>query len=163
MDSETNPPIHRRDRLDFSAMAILVVCCASWGFQQVTIKVAIAGVPPVLQAGFRSIGAGALLWLWMTLRRQTLFARDGTLWWGVAVGIAFAGEFVLVYWGLAFTTASRTVLFLYTMPFFTAVGAHWLIPHERLSRLQVTGLCLALAITAVRRALCAATIPLSLL
>jgi drug/metabolite transporter (DMT)-like permease len=97
LEPEQNPPIHRRDRLDVSAMAILVVCCASWGFQQVTIKVAIAGVPPVLQAGIRSVAAGVLLWLWMTVRRQPLFERDGTLWWGIAAGIAFAGEFVLVY------------------------------------------------------------------
>ncbi|MFH1980415.1 MAG: DMT family transporter [Pseudomonadota bacterium] len=137
--------IARRDRLDLPAMAILVVCCASWGLQQVAIKVAIAGVSPVLQAGIRSIGAGVLIWLWMAVRRQPLFERDGTLWWGLAAGVAFAGEFALVYWGLTFTTASRTVIFLYTMPFFTAVGAHWLIPHERLSPPKIVGLCLAFA------------------
>lgn len=145
MRTKPHDVTHRRDRLDLPAMVILLVCCASWGLQQISIKVANAGVSPVLQAGLRSIGAGVLLWLWMLIRRQPIFVRDGTAWWGVAAGLAFAGEFVLVYWGLEFTTASRAVVFLYTMPFVTAVGAHWLIVDERLSPAQIAGLCLAFA------------------
>lgn len=132
-------------RLDTTAMGILLVLCASWGMQQVTIKVANAGVSPVLQAGIRSIGATVLLWFWMQWRRQPLFERDGTLWWGVAVGIGFAAEFMLIYWGLEYTNASRAVVFLYTMPFYTAIGAQLFIPAERLRPLQVLGLLLAFA------------------
>lgn len=126
-------------------MVILIVLCASWGLQQVSIKVANAGVSPVLQAGIRSIGAGALLWLWMRLRGQPVLERDGTLWWGLAVGLGFAAEFVLVYWGLEYTHASRAVVFLYTMPFVTALGAQLFLPAERLRAAQVAGLCLAFA------------------
>lgn len=134
-----------RTQLDVAAMAILLVLCASWGMQQVSIKVANAGVSPVLQASIRSIGAGLLLWLWMRLRGQPVLERDGTLWWGVAVGLGFSAEFVLIYWGLEYTQASRAVVFLYTMPFYTAIGAQLFIPAERLRPVQVLGLCLAFA------------------
>ena len=53
----------RRTRLDATAMIVMVLLCATWGLQQVAIKVANAGISPVLQAGLRSAGACALLWL----------------------------------------------------------------------------------------------------
>ncbi len=53
----------QKNRLDFTAMTILVVLCASWGLQQVAIKVANQGIPPILQAGMRSTGATFLLWI----------------------------------------------------------------------------------------------------
>ena len=124
-------------------MAVLVLLCASWGLQQVAIKVANPGVSPVLQAGLRSIGATALIWTWMVVRRVPIFNRDGTLWWGIASGLLFATEFLLVYWGLEFTNASRAVIFLYMSPFFVALGAQWFIPGEQLHRVQVVGLLCA--------------------
>lgn len=47
--------------------------------------------------------------------------------------------------GLAFTTASRSVVFLYTVPFWAALGAHWLLLGERLHGAHVAGLVAALA------------------
>ncbi len=129
--------------LDFTAMAMLVVLCASWGLQQVAIKVAIIGVPPLLQSGIRSVGATIFIWLWMIVRREPLLERDGTLWWGIAAGFLFAAEFILIYWGLEFTNASRAVIFLYMSPFVVALGAQLFIPGEHLRRIQVIGLCCA--------------------
>jgi len=131
------------DKLDPAAMAILIVLCASWGLQQISIKVAIAGISPVMQAGIRSMGAGILVLVWMALRGEKLLARDGTLWWGIAAGLFFSIEFVLIYWGLKFTYASRSVIFLNTMPFFTTLGAHLLIPAERMHTRHMVGLCCA--------------------
>ncbi len=129
--------------LDLRAMVTLVVLCASWGLAQVAIKYAIQGVSPVLQAGMRSMGAAVLVWIWMLIRREPLFKSDGTLWWGILIGVLFSGEFLLIYWGLEFTSASRAVIFLYIMPFVVALGAQFLIPGERLRMNQVTGLCCA--------------------
>jgi drug/metabolite transporter (DMT)-like permease len=126
-------------------MAMLVVLCASWGLQQVAIKVAIKGVPPLLQSGIRSVGATIFIWLWMTVRREPLLERDGTLWWGIAAGLLFAAEFILIYWGLEYTNASRAVIFLYTSPFVVALGAQLFIPGEHLRMIQVLGLCCAFA------------------
>ena len=131
--------------LDFTAMAMLVVLCASWGLQQVAIKVAISGVPPLMQSGIRSVGATIFIWVWMTVRREPLMERDGTLWWGIAAGLLFAAEFILIYWGLEFTNASRAVIFLYMSPFVVALGAQLFIPGEHLRMVQVLGLCCAFA------------------
>jgi len=130
-------------------MVILVVLCASWALQQVAIKIANDGVSPILQAGIRSVGATVLLWIWMVMRRKPMLERDGTLWWGVAAGLLFAGEFLLIYWGLEFTHASRAVIFLYTSPFVVALGAQLFIPGEHLRIIQVVGLCCAFAGIAV--------------
>ena len=131
--------------LDLTAMAMLVMLCASWGLQQVAIKVAIRGVPPLMQSGIRSVGATIFIWLWMTVRREALLERDGTLWWGIAAGLLFAAEFVLIYWGLEYTNASRAVIFLYTSPFVVALGAQLFIPGEHLRTIQIIGLCCAFA------------------
>ena len=62
---------------------------------------------------------------------------------GIVIGLFFALDFLLLYPGLALTTASRGVLFLYAMPFFVAVGAHFLIPGDRLTGTKLAGLVAA--------------------
>ncbi|MFQ5340671.1 MAG: DMT family transporter [Anaerolineae bacterium] len=134
---------NQKQTLDVIAMALLVVLCSSWALQQIAIKVAIQGVSPILQSGIRSVGAAVLVWMWMTVRREPIMERDGTLWWGIAAGLLFAGEFVLIYWGLEFTNASRAVIFLYMSPFVVALGAQLFIPGEYMRMIQVVGLCCA--------------------
>ena len=140
-----NDVIKENQMLDFTAMALLVVLCASWGLQQVAIKVAIRGVPPLLQSGIRSVGATIFILLWMTVRRESFLEKDGTLYWGIAAGLLFAAEFILIYWGLEYTNASRAVIFLYTSPFVVALGAQLFIPGENLRMIQIIGLCCAFA------------------
>ena len=137
--------LNRKQALDLTAMAILVILCASWALQQVTIKVASQGVSPALQSGIRSIGAMILILIWMTVRREPILERDGTLRWGIAAGLLFAFEFLLIYWGLEFTHASRAVIFLYMSPFVVALGAQLFIPGEHMRMIQVVGLCCAFA------------------
>jgi drug/metabolite transporter (DMT)-like permease len=129
--------------LDLTAMTILLVLCVSWGLQQVAIKVANRGISPLFQAGIRSVGATAFIWIWMAVRRETMMERDGTLWWGIAAGLLFSAEFILIYWGLDYTHASRAVIFLYMSPFVVALGAQLFIPGEHLRTIQVVGLCCA--------------------
>ncbi|MBF0267529.1 MAG: DMT family transporter [Alphaproteobacteria bacterium] len=131
---------HRRTHLNMSAMALLALLCLLWGLQQVSIKLANEGVSPVMQAGIRSTGAAALLWIWMTIRGQKLLARDQSLWPGLIAGTLFAVEFLCIYWGLSFTTASRSIIFIYTAPFVVALGAQLFLPHEKLRLLQAMGL-----------------------
>ncbi len=141
-----------RNGLDAPATLILLACCAAWGLNQVAIKVSIRGIPPVEGAGMRSLAATGLLLLWCLVRGEPLFRRDRSGRHGLLIGLLFAAEFVFLYRGLDFTTASRSVVFLYMAPFFVAVGAHYLVPGERLTRsrllgltLAFTGLCLAFA------------------
>jgi drug/metabolite transporter (DMT)-like permease len=132
-----------RERLDPLAAAATAILCASWGFQQVTIKIANSAISPAFQSGLRSLGALALLLGWCGVRRIPLFAPDGTLIVGLVAGALFAAEFALIYWSLVFTEVARSIIFLYTAPFFVALGAHVFIPGERLRGLQVTGLLCA--------------------
>jgi len=125
------------------AISILLILCASWGLQQVSIKIVNQGISPLIQSGIRSAGAAVLLLIWMLLQREPILQKDGTLWWGIAAGVLFAGEFLLIYWGLEFTFASRSAIFLYLSPFVVALGAQLFIPGERLGLVQVAGLCCA--------------------
>ena len=137
--------MERKTHLDTAAMALMVVLCAAWGLQQVAVKVANAGISPVWQASLRSIGAALLVWVWASAKGIRLFERDGTLGAGLLAAALFAGEFAFIYWGLTYTTASRGVVFLYTAPFMLALGAHCLLPGEKLRPLQWLGMALAFA------------------
>ncbi len=131
--------------LDATAAATLIVLCLTWGLQQVAIKVANEGVQPVLQSGIRSAGATILVFMWCQARSVPLFDRDGTLWWGIAAGLLFGIEFLLIYWGLTFTNASRAPIFINFAPFVVAIGSHFFITGERLTGVRLVGLSAAFA------------------
>jgi drug/metabolite transporter (DMT)-like permease len=78
------------------------------------------------------------------LRGVKFFERDGSLWPGVCCGLIFGIEFVLIYQGLLYTTASRAVVFLYIAPFFVALGSYIFLG-ERLRAAQWAGLALSFA------------------
>lgn len=134
-----------KDHLDLRAVLIMLACCLCWAGGQVTIKIANTGISPVLHAGVRSILAAALVFAWSRYRSIPLFRRDRTLWPGLLIGVMFSVEFMLLFWGLSFTTASRGVVFLYCAPFVVAFGAHFLIPGDRLTLPKTLGLVAALA------------------
>ena len=131
-----------RKPADALAVSMMVVLCMCWGFQQITIKIAAAGISPIMQAGLRSIIATALLLVWARLRRIPLYGRDGTLGGGIAAGVLFAGEFVFMFAGLTLTAASRMVVFIYLAPCLTALGLQWFVPGERLNAGQWAGVVL---------------------
>lgn len=133
----------RKTHLDPLAVFLLVVLCVSWGMQQTVIKLTVPDISPVMQAALRSVVAAAAVWLWMLARRQPVFGRDGTFWWGITAGLLFTIEFQFIYWGLEFTNASRAVIFLYTAPFVVAIGSQVFVPSEKLLRLQYAGLVIA--------------------
>lgn len=131
--------------LDAVAAAIVVVLCLSWGFNQVATKLAIHDIPPLTQAAARSAVAALLIAAWCRLRGMALLNRDGTLWFGLAAGFLFAIEFILIYQGLLYTTATRAVLFIYLAPFFVVLGARIVLPADRFAVAQWLGLGLSFA------------------
>ena len=131
--------------IDLLAVVGLVGCCMSWGLNQVAMKVANDGITPLFQASARNVMAALLIWGWAWWRGIALFASDGSFWPGMASGLLFALNFMFIGPGLVLTEASRGVLFLYTAPFFVALGAHFLLPGDRLSLLKVIGLLAAFA------------------
>jgi drug/metabolite transporter (DMT)-like permease len=132
-----------RKPLDVGAYSLMVLLTALWGFQQVTIKVIAGDVSLIAQAAIRSIIATLLVLAWARLRGTPLFERDGTLKAGLLAGVLFAVEFVFIYGGLAYTNASRMVVFIYLTPVLTALGLHFLIPGERLHPAQWAGVLVA--------------------
>jgi drug/metabolite transporter (DMT)-like permease len=130
------------------AIALVVMLCLSWGFNQIAVKLALPDIPPMLQGTIRSTLALPVLLLIAWLRGVKLFERDGTLAAGLFAGLLFGFEFVLVYAGLRLTTATRAVVFLYTAPFFVALGSYQFLG-ERLSASQWGGLALSFAGVAV--------------
>ncbi len=131
--------------LDTGAASLIVLMCLLWGLNQVAIKFSLPDVPPFTQAVIRSSGGLLIVLGWVRLRGIVLIARDGTLLPGIAAGLLFGLEFLLIYAGLRFTTASRASLFIYTAPFFVALGGRWLLPGERLGGNQWVGLALCFA------------------
>ncbi|MFN7572598.1 MAG: DMT family transporter [Betaproteobacteria bacterium] len=139
------PAAPDRQPLDARAAALMVALTMCWGLQQVAIKLALPTVAPLTQAAIRSLLAGLLLLGWARWRGIALFGRDGTLAAGGVAGVLFAAEFCFIYAGLAHTSASRMVVFVYLAPILTALGLAWFIPGERLAPLQWAGVALAFA------------------
>ena len=132
-------------RLPRSAVVTLLLLCVLWGGNLAAIKIGARGVSPVAMAALRSLVAAACLWAWMRVRGVPVAPDRRTLAHGVVVGLLFGAEFCCIYSGLRFTLASRGYVFIYTQPFFTALGAHFLLRGDRLSPASVAGLLLAFA------------------
>ncbi len=135
--------MERKASIDAAGAAALIAFAVLFAFNQVTIKVVNDGIQPIFAAGIRSAGAALCLWAWMTARgRPPRLEHAGA---GLITGLVFAAEFLFLYVALDLTTVVRTSILFYTMPFWLAVGTHFLIPGERLTRVKVAGLLLAFA------------------
>ena len=130
--------------LSAGAIALMLMLCLTWGFNQIAVKLVLPDIPPMLQATFRSMGALPVLFIIGTLRGVKFFERDGTWKPGFIAGLMFGIEFVLIFQGLRFTPASRAVVFLYTAPFFVALGSYQVLG-ERLGGTQWLGLAISFA------------------
>jgi len=135
--------IVRHDRPDQRAMLLLLGCCAFWGLQQILIKATLAEIPPLWQSSLRFAAATAALMLWCRWRGIALWGADGSLGAGLLAGALFATEFLLIYAGLTYTTASRMTVFVYTSPFWVALLVPLRVHTERLRPLQWVGLVVA--------------------
>src|SRR4029078_3643764 len=107
------------------------------------IKLAIHDVPPLTQCAIRSALATLIVLGVMRLRGVPITPRDVSLAAGLVAGVLFGLEFLLIYRGLLYTTASRAVLFIYLAPFFVVIGARWFFPGDRFGLMQWLGLLMA--------------------
>jgi drug/metabolite transporter (DMT)-like permease len=130
--------------LDAVAALIMLGLTLSWGLNQVSVKLTLPEIPPFIQATVRSIGAFAIIAIWARMRGVSLNLRDGTLAGGIAAGVLFGVEFLLIFPALQFTAASRATLFIYTAPFFVALGSGFLLG-EKLRAVQWLGLLCSFA------------------
>ena len=129
--------------LDALAVVLMLVLCSCWGFNQVAVKLAFSDFGPITQCALRSIIGTAVVGAYAWRAKPEIWRSDGTWLAGLAVGLLFALEFVLVFAAVKLTTAASAVVFLFTAPFFVALGAIVFMPQERLRPLQWIGMGLA--------------------
>ena len=129
--------------MDGFGTSILVSFSLVLGLNQALVKVVNDGLAPVFQSGLRSALALVPVLLFALALRRRLSITDGSLPFGIINGLLFSGEFCLLFLALDYTTVARASLFFYIMPVWVALGAHFLIPEERLTRDKVLGLGLA--------------------
>jgi drug/metabolite transporter (DMT)-like permease len=131
-----------RKPINGQAAGLMIVLSMIWGLQQVVLKAAAPDIAPILQVALRSGIAAILVWV-LLIRRERMSFRDRTWLPGMLVGVLFSLEYLSVGEGLRHTSASHSVVFLYTAPIFAAIGLHWKLPEERLHLLQWMGIVLA--------------------
>ncbi|NVL93663.1 MAG: DMT family transporter, partial [Desulfobacterales bacterium] len=132
-----------KDYLDLHAIITLIIVTLLWGFNHTTIKYSNQGVSPVFASALRSIIASICGATYCLRKGERVFHTDIMLFHGFMVGLLFGLEFACIYFGLLYTDAARSVVFVYLSPFVVAVGAHFFLKGDRLTTLKVLGLVLA--------------------
>jgi drug/metabolite transporter (DMT)-like permease len=132
-----------RRRLPLRAGLLLGLLCFLWGAQSVSIKFSNQGMPPLMAAALRSLVAGILVWGYARLKGRDVAFPQGKARHALMIGFLFGVEFLFLYWSLVYTPVSRSLIFLYTHPFWVALGAHFLLKGDRLTPGKLIGLVLA--------------------
>jgi drug/metabolite transporter (DMT)-like permease len=136
-------PYTAKPYLDLKAIVILLLLCFLWGGNMAAIKFTIRGVEPIFAAGLRSLVASGLMLLWMSYQKESLFPRSFKKIHALVIGFLFGVEFCFIYLAMRFTLAGRAYVFLYTAPFWVAVGAHFWLTGDRLTWRRLGGLSVA--------------------
>ena len=102
--------LDRRDGVDLAAAALMLLLTFSWGLNGVAAKVSNQGFSPLFVSVARASIAALLVSLWCRWRGIALFSRDGTLVSGILCGVLFGAEFLLLFFGLAYTSVPRCFL-----------------------------------------------------
>lgn len=132
-------------RLTLRASNLAFLATFLWGGMTVSVKIALPGVPPFALAGFR-FGLGMLVVLvWACMARIPLrvTAREaGALF---CLTLLFVVQMYLLNYGIQYTLAGRSCIFISTHPFFIALFAHFVFAGDRLSRKKIAGMVLSFA------------------
>lgn len=131
-----------RVSFDGLAIALVMFIMFTWGLNQVAIKIGNRGFNPMLMAAGRAALGGFCVFLWCYWKRIPLFGRDGTLKPGILAGLLFGVEFVLIFLAMELTSVGRVTLMMNVMPFWVAIGSHFLLG-ERMSVRAFIGMCVA--------------------
>ena len=130
-------------RLPRSAVLLMLLLCCVWGGNMAARKIGSKWLAPAFGAAVRSTVAAFLLYLWMRYKRVPLFPNRSLTIHGIIAGLLFGVEFGFIFMGLQYTLASRAYVYIYTHPFFVALGAHFIFTHDRLNLPKTLGLSLA--------------------
>ena len=137
--------MERRNSIDGLGAGVLVAFMLFLAFNQIVIKFVNGGIQPVFFAGLRSLIGAATLGGWMVWRKRPVRLGLDMAGPGIAIGLVFGTEFLLMFMALDLTTVTRTAVLMYSMPVWLALAAHFLMPGERLGPVRVAGLAMAFA------------------
>lgn len=135
--------MENKDYLDIKAIIILLILTLLWGFNYPAIKYSNQGISPVFASTLRSIIASIFGVIYCIKKKERLFHTDIMLFHGFMVGLLFGLEFACIYFGMLYTDATRSIIFVYLSPFVVAVGAHFFLRGDRLTLLKILGLVMA--------------------
>jgi len=131
--------------LDLKGILTMIIVTLIWAFNYTAVKYSNEGISPVFASALRSMIAAICGVIYCMRRGEKLFHTDIMLFHGFIVGLLFGLEFACIYFGLLYTDAGRSVVFVYLSPFVVTIGAHFFLRGDRLTFLKVLGLVLAFA------------------
>lgn len=114
-----------------------------WGGNTVSVKIGLAGIPPLALAGVRFLLGGVTVLVWAVAQKLGLGVEPGKRLPMALLAAIFFVQIGCLNMGISLTLASRSALFLATYPFWTALLAHFFVPGERLESRTAAGLLLA--------------------
>lgn len=138
----------RKDRLDGTGLAALLGVTLLLSLNQIIVKEVNQGLQPVFFAGLRSLLAVGFVWAFLKWRGLTGRVRLVDWQPGLAIGAAFAAEFLCLFMALDLTLVSRAAVIFYSMPVWMGILGHFWLPGERLTPLRALGLVMAFVGTA---------------
>lgn len=139
-DAPTGGPAQRS--VDAQLVWSMVFITAIIGLNSSTIRLLVQGMAPIMGLCLRGLIGLVPLTLYGWWRGERLAVR-GAAWHLFISSVFFSAEFIFMYVGARYTTAGRLTIFINTAPFFTALGAHYLLPGDRLHWRKAAGLLLA--------------------
>jgi drug/metabolite transporter (DMT)-like permease len=134
-----------KEYLDLTAIVAIIILTLLWGLNYTAVKFSNQGIAPVFASALRSVIASICGVIYCLRKGERLFHTDIMLFHGFMVGLLFGLEFACLYFGLLYTDAARSVIFVYLSPFVVAVGAHFFLKGDRLTVLKTLGLVFAFA------------------
>jgi drug/metabolite transporter (DMT)-like permease len=114
--------LENKEYLDLKAVIIIIILTLIWGTNHPAIKYSNQGVSPVFASALRSVIASICGVIYCIKKGEKLFHTDIMLFHGVMVGLLFGLEFACIYFGLLYTDAARSVVFVNMSPFVVALA-----------------------------------------
>ncbi len=130
-------------RINPNYVALLALLVIIWGSSFALSKIAIYDVDPVWVAALRLAIGGLVIFAIAEWYNQSPLSMPKSwpkyIWLGV---IGNAVPFILISWGIQYTSSGVTGLLMGTIPLFVIVIAHFLLPDEKLTWPKATGFIL---------------------
>ena len=132
------------ERITIQAGSLAFLAATLWGGMNVSVKIALSGIPPLALAGIRFLLGSFVVLIWTLLIRVPLRLEPGERRGLFQLAFLLIIQIGLLNMGIHFTLASRSVVLGSAYPFFTALFAHIFLPGDRLSFFKVAGMMFSL-------------------